>query len=120
LDEESEMGITCKGKIKVKGEVETEVFLNSGSDYEVLPRNIAEKISPKLVGEEEFILADGRIVRRKVYEVEVEIEDHKGRRKSCRSLATIEERPDVLIGFDVMEKLRLILNPAERKAYFSE
>ncbi len=93
------MGITCKGKIKGEGgEVEVEVFLNSGSDYVVLPRRIAEKINPKYVGEAEFILADGSIVRRRVYEIEVEIEDHKGKRKSCKGLATIEEREDVLIG----------------------
>lgn len=115
------MGIYCKGKIKgTKGEIEIKTFLNSGSDYIALPRIIAEQISPKPIGEAKFMLADGSEVRRKVYEVEVEIEDHTGRKKSCKSFATIEERKDVLVGFDVMKKLKLILNPAKRKAYFSE
>jgi len=115
------MGVYCKGKIKgTKGEVEIKAFLNSGSDYVVLPRTIAEKILPKPIGEAKFMLADGSEVRRKVYEVEVEIEDHNGKRRSCKSFATVEERNDVLIGFDVMKKLKLILNLAKRKAYFSD
>jgi predicted aspartyl protease len=65
------------------------------------------------------MLADGSEVRRKVYEIEVEIEDHNGKRKSCKSLATIEERKDVLVGLDVMKKLKIILNLAKGKAYFS-
>jgi predicted aspartyl protease len=96
------MGIYCKAKIKgTKEEVEVKAFLNSGSDFVVLPRSIAEKIFPNPIGEAKFMLADGSEVRRKVYEIEVEIEDYKKRRKSCKSLATIEERKDVLIGFDV-------------------
>ena len=112
------MGITCRGRIKGKREVEVDVFLNSGSDYVALPRRIAEEIVPRPVGEEEFVLADGSIVRRKVYEIEIEIEDHRGKRKSCKALATVEEREDVLIGFEVMEKLRLVLNPAKRVEKF--
>ena len=51
------MGIICKGKIKGKEEIEVEMFLNSGADYVVLRRKIAEKISPEPAGEEEFVLA---------------------------------------------------------------
>lgn len=115
------MGIFCKGKISgEKGEVETDLLLNTGSDYVLLPRSLAEHISPKPAGEEEFILADGRVVKRRVHEVEVEIEDHAGKRKGCRAFATIEERPDAVVGFEVMRELGLIPYPSRGKAYFEE
>ena len=113
------MGIFCRGSVKgEKGQVEVETFLNSGSDYVLLPRVLAERIGPKPVGEEDFVLADGSVVRRRVFEIHVEVEDHAGKRKGCRALATIEERPDVVVGFEVMRELRLVLRPAEEKAYF--
>lgn len=113
------MGIFCKGKIRgEKGEVETEVFLNTGSDYVILPRSVSERIKPKPVGEEEFELADGSIVPRKVYEIEVEVEDHKGERRKGRAFCTVEERRDVAIGFEVMRDLRLVPDPAKGVVYF--
>lgn len=48
----------------------------------------------------------------------MELEDHEGKRKKCKSFCTIERRQDVLIGFDVMQKMKIVLNTAEGKAYF--
>ena len=113
------MAIFCKGKFKgMKAEVKAKTLLNTGADYAILPRWMAEKISPKPMGEEEFELANGSIVRRRVYEVEVEIQDHAGKRRGCKSLSTIEERLDPAIGFQAMKKIKLIPNPAKGKAYF--
>lgn len=113
--------IYCETTIKgEKGEVETKALLNSGSDYLVIPREIAEKVSPKLTGEDEFLLGDGRIIKKKIYDVEVTVKDSRGRTKSCSSLATIEDRPDVLLGLSVMEKLKMFLDITEGKATFKE
>jgi predicted aspartyl protease len=115
---DEKMGIYCRGKIRgEKGEIEGEFFLNSGSDYVILPQAVAEKLSLKPVGEEDFLLADGSTVRRRVYEIEVELEDHEGKRRRCKSFCTIEKRRDVL-GFDVMQKMKVVLNTGEGKAYF--
>ena len=112
------MGIYARGKIKGKKEIEAEFFINSGSDVILLPKKVAEKIEPKLVGEVELILADGSKIRRDVYEVEVELEDSKGRRKRCTAHATIEEREDIVISFEVLEKLETILDAKEKTITF--
>jgi predicted aspartyl protease len=115
------MTIFCKGKIKgEKGTCEAEFFLNSGSDYVILPKTMAERISPDPVGEEEFILADGSVIRRRVHRISVEVEDHRGERRECEALCTIEERPDAALGFEVMQKLKLSFHPSTGKAYFEE
>ena len=115
------MGIYCKGKVKgMKGEVETEIFINSGSDFVLLPKKIAKQIEPKYVSEGEFTLADGSRVRREIHEIEVELEDSRGKRKKCKAHATIEEREDVVVGFEVLEKLKALIDAAERTLVFKD
>jgi predicted aspartyl protease len=113
--------IECKGKVKgEKKEYKGKFVVNSGSDVVLLPRKIAEIIAPKLVGEGELILADGSRVKRLIYEVMVEITDSKGKVKSCNAYATIEEREDVVISIEVLEKLGAIIDVRERKILFKD
>ena len=57
-------------------------------------------------------------MRRDIYEVEIELEDRTGKRKSCRARATIEEREDVVASFEVLEKLEVIVDAAGRNILF--
>ena len=111
--------IYTKGKVKgEEGEVEGEIFINSGSDVVLLPKKVAKKIKPKYVSEGEFTLADGSRVRRDIYEIEIELEDSNGKKKRCNAHATIEEREDIVASFEVLEKLRAVIDTAERKITF--
>lgn len=93
------MGIFCRGEFRGQsGKIEALALLNTGSDYVILPRRMAELISPKPVGEEEFEEANGSRARRRVNEIEVEVEDYAGKKRSCRTLTTIEERMDLPSG----------------------
>jgi hypothetical protein len=47
---------------------------------------------------EKGVLANGSVVRRRVYQVEVKIEDHTGKRRTCDAFCTMEERSDVALG----------------------
>jgi hypothetical protein len=52
-----------------KGEIEAEALLNSGSDVIVLLQEHALKIQSKFAGTAVFELADGGVIRLKVYEI---------------------------------------------------
>jgi predicted aspartyl protease len=86
----------------------------------LLPRKIAEKIKPTEIGEGEFILADGSRVKRVVYKVEIELEDSKGKRKKCEAHATIEEREEPAVSFEVLEKLGAVINIRKKEIIFEE
>ena len=113
------VGITTKAKIKGEREVEVEVFVNSGSDYIILPTSVAEIVKPKEVGEDEFMLGDGSIVKRKIHEVELEVMDSNGKVKKLKGKCVVEERPDVLLGIEVLEKTGAILDFREKKIIFT-
>jgi predicted aspartyl protease len=81
--------ILLRGK---RGEVRSEALLNSGSDVVILPKEMAQEIGPEPVGVVLIELADGRVVRRKAYEVEVEFPDDKGKVRRVKTEATIENR----------------------------
>jgi len=113
------MTIYLKGKIRGEsGEHEGLFFINTGADVILIPKEIAEKIKPKFVGKGELLLADGRKVKRDLYEVEVELTDSKGKIKSCKALATLEKREDVVISFETLRKVGAIIDVSEEKVEF--
>jgi predicted aspartyl protease len=112
--------IWCKAVFKgEKGEIEAEALLNSGSDVIVLPRELALKIRPKFAGNAVFELADGRVIRRKVYEIEVGVANEEtGEIRKAKVHTTIEKRGYPLIGTAAMEKLRIIPDVIRGKVSF--
>jgi len=111
--------IYLKGKISgERGKYEGLLFVNTGADVILLPKEIGEKIKPKLVGKGEILLADGSKIKRDLYEVEVELVDSKGKIKNCRALATFEEREDVVISFETLKKVGAVIDVSEEKVEF--
>lgn len=107
---------TFKGE---KGEFKTEALLNSGSDVVILPRKLAREIGPTLAGTGVFELADGRTIRRKIYEIEVEvINEEKNEIRNSKTYATIEKRDYPLLGTDAMRKLKIIPDVVRGKVLF--
>ncbi len=75
---------------------------------------------PRKVGEAELTLADGSRIRREIYEVEIEVVDATGKRKSCTVHASIESIDEPIISFEVLEKLSVLIGVKERKIFFKE
>ena len=88
-----------------KRAVKARALLNSGSSFVVLPSKLAQKLELKPAGKAEIELADGKVLEREVYEIEVEMKNEQtGERRSAKSLATVEERDYPLLGTEAMEK----------------
>jgi len=68
-----------------KRAVKARALLNSGSSFVVLPSKLAQKLELKPAGRAEIELADGKVLEREVYEIEVEMKNEQtGERRSGR------------------------------------
>lgn len=92
---------------KKRGDQTTSLF-NSGSYFVVLPEVIGKLIGSEYVGTAEIELANGKVIKRKVYETEIEVvnEDTNETRKR-RTHATIERMDYPFVGTGAMEKLKI-------------
>lgn len=90
------------------------VFLvDSGATYTVVPNKILSKLGIKPEREEEFSLADGKIIKRKVGNALYEF-------KGIRAAAPVlfgEKDDSMLLGVFTLEAMGLSLDPLKRKLY---
>jgi clan AA aspartic protease len=112
------MGITTV-TIKVKNTkneklmFEENFLVDSGASYPVVPKHLLDKIRIKPYREQEFSLADGRIVRRKIGEAVFEFQGNR-----AISPVVIGKRGDsLLLGTLTLEAMGLVLDPFARKLY---
>jgi clan AA aspartic protease len=92
----------------------TEEFLvDSGASFTVLPSALVKKLKLKPIYEKEFILADGKIIKRKIgnaliryKEVEIPTQVVLGQKNDSK-----------LLGALTLEGMGLALDPFERKLY---
>lgn len=102
-----------------RGEAEVSALFNSGSSFIVLPSPIAKAISPKTAGTAEIELVTGRTIKRKTYEITVELRNEKTTEtRTAKTFATIEKRDYPLIGTMAMEKLRVGLDLVKGEILF--
>lgn len=94
---------------------EGEFLVDSGATYTVVPEDILKKIGIKPVGEEQFSLADGRIISRKVGSA---LYEYEGTERAAPVLFG-EKDDDLLLGAFTLEALGLTLDPLKRKLYKS-
>lgn len=112
------MGMT-KVALKVKNPqkpakvFEGEFLVDSGATYTVVPEDILRKIGIKPAGEEQFSLADGRIISRKVGSA---LYEYEGTERAAPVLFG-EKDDDLLLGAFTLEALGLTLDPLKRKLY---
>jgi len=94
-------------KIKV-----TEKFLvDTGAAYTVVPYNLSKKLGLKPVKTQEFVLADGTSVKRKLGHAMVEINGDK-----TPTIVVLGEKGDsALIGVLTLEGMGLMVDPFKRK-----
>ena len=78
----------------------------------ILPKNLAERLGVRVLGEKDAELVDGTLRRVKYGAVEVEL---KGRR--APAFAAIVEKGEDCIGVEVLERLGLAVDPASGRIY---
>ena len=102
-----------------KKETKLPSLFNSGSYFVVLPATVAKLIRPRLVGTAEIELADGRRIKRKAYEIDIEVVNEEANEtRKAKTHATIEKRDYPLVGTEAMEKLRINLDIVRGKVSF--
>ena len=92
---------------------EGDFLVDSGATITVVPEDELKKLGIKPVGEEEFSLADGKIIKRKVGNA---IYKYKGDERAAPVLFG-EEDDNLLLGAFTLEALGLSLDPLKRKLY---
>lgn len=102
-----------------KGEVEVLALFNSGSSFIVLSDSLARTIGPKAAGVAEIELVTGVTIKRKAYEIAVELKNERTKKiRKAETYATIEKRDYPLIGTMAMEKLKIGLDLTNGKILF--
>jgi clan AA aspartic protease len=108
------MGIVYVDGVVKHGEksIRVKFLVDSGATYTVLTRNIWVELGLKPLGEMEFILADGSVIKRKISEVLLELPGY-GERHTPVVLG--EEEDENLLGVVTLEIFGLILDPFKRE-----
>jgi len=92
--------------------VHVRFLVDSGATYTVLKKEVWEYLGLKPLGEMEFILADGTVIRRKISEALIELPGY-GERHSPVVLGESED--ENLLGIVTLEIFGLILDPFKRE-----
>ena len=109
------MGITTISAILTslnkKKKVTGKFLIDTGTAYTVVPKKMAERLNLKPLKTQEFTLADGTTVKRKLSHAMVEINGDK-----APSTVVIGEKDDSpLIGVVTLENMGLMVDPFKRK-----
>jgi len=104
--------VYVSGVVKHRGkEVRVNFLVDSGATYTVLTESVWRELGLEPMGEVEFILADGTVVRRKVSEVLLELPGY-GERQTPVVLGESED--ENLLGVVTLEIFGLMLDPFKR------
>ena len=108
------MGLVyVEGVVKHGGvSVRTRFLVDSGATYTVLTKSVWERLGLKPLGEMEFILADGTVIKRSISEAVLELPGY-GERHTPVVLGMEED--ENLLGIVTLEIFGLILDPFKRE-----
>ena len=109
------MGITfLKAKVinpeQPKKSAECEFLVDSGAVYSVVPKSILKKLSIKPTSSEEFILANGEVVKKPLGNAYFEYEG-----KIRAAPVVFGDKGIFLLGATTIEALGMILDPIRRQ-----
>jgi len=101
------------GIVKHRGkEVRVNFLVDSGATYTVLTERVWRELGLEPIGEMEFILVDGTIIRRRISEALLELPGY-GERHTPVVLGESED--ENLLGIVTLEIFGLILDPFKRE-----
>lgn len=95
----------------------TENFLvDTGAHYTVLTWQMVKKLGIKPSFEQEFSLADGKIIKRKISSAMIIFEG----KELAAPVVLGEKDDDAILGVTTLESFGLMIDPFNRKIYHSE
>lgn len=115
------MGVT-RVKLIIKNPLQPKVFVqgdflvDTGAHYTVLPGAMVKRLKLKPAFEQEFSLADGKIIKRLVGSAAI---NYEGRELSV-PVVLGEKDDDYLLGVTTLESFGLMIDPFKRKIYQSK
>ena len=109
----TEVRLKVKNPMTPSKVFEGKFLVDSGASYTVVPENILKKIGIKPEGKEDFFLADGRSISRKVGNA---LYEYEGIQRAAPVLFG-EKDDSLLLGTFTLEALGLTLDPFKRKLY---
>ena len=109
----TQVALKVKNPRKPSRVFEGEFLVDSGATYTVVPEQVLKKLGIKPAGKEEFSLADGRIISRKVGSA---LYEYEGTERAAPVLFG-EKDDSLLLGTFTLEALGLTLDPLKRKLY---
>jgi len=115
-----DMGITqvsliIKNLANPKRQFEGNFLVDSGATHTVVPSSVLKKLGVKAQGVEKFVLADGKIIERKIGSV---LYEYQGIERAAPVLFG-EKDDNLLLGVFTLEALGLTLDPLKRQLYKS-
>ncbi len=90
--------------------------MDTGAHYTVLPQALVKKLGLKPSYEQEFSLADGKIVRRSIGGAVIRFQD----KELPLPVVLGEKDDDALLGVTTLEGFGLMIDPFKRKIYHSK
>ena len=103
--------MTIKKSYESEKSIEERLLVDSGAIYTVVSAEDLEELGITAHSEEEFELADGKVIRRKVGDAYFE---YKGKRGSA-PVVFGEKGDSKLLGFLTLEALGFVLDPLRRQ-----
>lgn len=110
------MKLIVRNPLKPGKKVEGEFLVDSGAHYTVIPSKFVKKLGLKPSFKQEFVLADGRTVKRFIGSAMV---NFQGRELSV-PVVLGETNDDSLLGVTTLESFGLMLDPFKRRIYPSK
>ena len=93
--------------------IESDFLVDSGAHYTVLPYRMVEKLKLRPSYEQEFSLADGKIIKRTISGALVEFEG----RQLPVTVVLGKKGDSALLGVTTLESFGLMLDPFQRRIY---
>lgn len=109
----TDVELTIRNPQKVSRSVKADFLVDSGAAYTVVPKNIVERLDLKPSFYREFILADGKKVKRAIGSAIVRY----GNEEISSPVVLGERNDSPLLGAITLESFGLALDPFQRKIY---
>ena len=108
--------LTIKNPLNGEDGVEEEFLVDSGAHYTVLPASTVKKLGLKKSYTQEFVLADGRVIKRDLGSAFISFEG----RQLAIPVVLGKKGDSALLGITTLESFGLMLDPFKRKIYPSK
>lgn len=108
--------LTIKNLYHPLKQAKGEFLVDSGAHYTVIPYAMVKQLGLKPSYEQEFSLADAKIIKRKIGNAIIKFKNQEG----ALMVVLGEKNDEGLLGITTLEAFGLMLDPFQRKIYKSK